>query len=506
VRPSYTTCKRPVLLCLLPLLALAITDVSSAEAGTPVEPARGREFLKPAEFARNALPNLGPEVSAFAAVTVDFATLASFESNDRVALNLLPEADYVGRILKVDRRTKSGYTFRGSIEGFDNAGFVASVVDDALAMAVRIPADGQFLMIRSLGIGPHLVSRIDESLLPRCAASRQSAPEDPVAAERAPRDEPDVSIPPTDGDTCSRGTCPQPQSVWDIAVFYTDDARVAAGGTNAIQSLMHLYIEEGNMSYANSQILATWRAVYVGEVAYTEGNSLDTDLDRLTEGTSGLGITHSVRSDYHADTVILVLDNASGGCGLAWCCPGEDHAYATTLWDCWGSTFVHEFGHNLGCAHNGEDVDCDGCDLRSHGWHFIGDDGTEYGTLMSYIGANFWHFSDPDIYFQGQPTGYPIVADNAATINDRRFTIENFKGTRFDIWVSFDWTGPQQWGYYIFPYNNITEGYNALITGYNPSELPVLHIKEGSTSETIVFDKPMKVEACGGPVLIGLAP
>jgi hypothetical protein len=126
---------------------------------------------------------------------------------------------------------------------------------------------------------------------------------------------------------------------------------------------------------------------------------------------------------------------------------------------------------------------------------------------MSYKGTRVAHFSNPDVSFDGQPTGVPIgdpnEAHNAQTIINRKSTCEGFRLTRYDIWVDFSVGGGGN-GTFSSPYNTVTNGANQIITpGVGANELPNLWIKSGSTSETATISKTMIIKACGGSVIIG---
>ena len=210
---------------------------------------------------------------------------------------------------------------------------------------------------------------------------------------------------------------------------------------------------------------------------------------------------YSWRQTYAADAVMLLLADSSSG-GLAWCCADGVSAYAVMFWNNGANTFAHEFGHNQGGAHNPDDVDCTGCDAYSRGHVFFGDDDVEYGTVMSYPGERIQYFSNPNVDFQGVPTGIADARDNARTVRNSRYTVENFRLTRFDIWVDFAASGPQ-YGTPANPYASLTPAVDQVPTAQFYSELPNLWIEAGDTSETLTIDKPMILNACGGIVRIG---
>ncbi len=77
---------------------------------------------------------------------------------------------------------------------------------------------------------------------------------------------------------------------------------------------------------------------------------------------------------------------------------------------------------------------------------------------------------------------------------DDTVTVEwSFPG---DTWVKFDHTGTEN-GTFEYPYNTMAEGLDAVPHG------GTLHIFSGSTPETPVVTKRMRIEAYGGPVTIG---
>lgn len=459
-----------------------------------------RPLFRSAVVPLTEAPDDGPEVMERAAIIPDLTLLESLRPLDRIRLPLLPDRTFDATVLRATRIGPGRFTLRGRIEGHEHAVFAVSVVHNAVAMVVRIPGESLHIEIRPLEGPIHVAKRIDDTKLKPCGRGH-AMPHDPTL------DSTDGGEPAGPAPQRRDGTCmPETDSVWDMLVLYTDDVRVAFGGTNAVQAGIQLFVEEANMTYENSGINARMRLVYQGEVSYAESGELGTDLDRLTEGTHGLDVAGILRHNYQADSVMLVL-SPSSGCGLAWCCSsGASRTYATTVFNCWGSTFIHEFGHNLGCAHNDENVDCGGCNEFSRGWYFDGDDGVEYGTIMSYIGARFWHFSTPDVTFQGQPVGTENH-NNVLTINNRRTWYEAIRQTHFDVWVDFSNTETKPpYGPFDNPFPRIDDAVNYVIEEPTASELPVMHIKAGATAAPVTLSKPMILRACGGQVRIGDAP
>jgi hypothetical protein len=240
-------------------------------------------------------------------------------------------------------------------------------------------------------------------------------------------------------------------------------------------------------------------------------NDMDQELGWLTSSMFSPEI-HAARETYRADFVSLII---SYGSGKGWCGGFDDMAFSVVNWfravDTW--SLAHEMGHNQGCNHNREDAG-EGCSASSnaYGWHFFGNSGTEWGTVMSYLGTRIPHFSNPLVNYDGQPTGVPIGESNAAynvdTINALTFFHEDYRLTRYDIWVDLDYVCgiPTCDGTYYRPYMTLASALAEVPVGAHPSDLPSLWIKSSSSSETMSINKPVTLRACNGPVVIGAAP
>jgi len=212
---------------------------------------------------------------------------------------------------------------------------------------------------------------------------------------------------------------------------------------------------------------------------------------------------------------------------------------------------AHELAHTMGCGHNrdaenggpGQPVNCRYYSY-SYGYDFQGNSGRWYSTIMSYgptrcggtlAGSpcilyndacppstpcahavpcgptdpcpptqprKIFHYSNPNVLFDGQPTGAPIggpnAADNVTTINNNAFTVANWRQRPGNIWVDFPYSSVEL-GCFEQPYNTFVEGANAV-----PDNGTVI-IKTGSSPATGAFQgmKTYRVKAYGGPVRIG---
>jgi hypothetical protein len=133
-----------------------------------------------------------------------------------------------------------------------------------------------------------------------------------------------------------------------------------------------------------------------------------------------------------------LIDNADY-CGLAWqmtaLSPGfESSAFSAVYWDCATGyyTFAHELAHNMGCQHDRENAAASGLYSYSYGWRFITTGNVTNRTIMAYApGERAQRFSNPDVLYDGVPTGMPAgqpnAANNALTINNAAYTVANFR-------------------------------------------------------------------------------
>lgn len=315
-------------------------------------------------------------------------------------LNLFPDTKLNAVIDKTEQRSPTHYTISGRLSGSDKGTFL--IIRDGRMMTgeIRTRAKGTY-SIRNVDGDLHQIEQLDESTLPSCGNSTEHNKHDGIPAERQSA---------IDGD-------PSPPVI-DLMVVYTAQARAAAGGTAAMESTVDLFVAAANTAYANSQINARVRLVYAGEVAYTESGSANTDLNRLTSLNDGyLDQVHTLRDQHGADVVSLLV-NDFDYCGIGWLHHGASRAFSVTDFGCGSLAFIHEIGHNMGCAHDRENAGAPGTYSYSYGYRFTGNSGREWRTVMAYApGQRIQHFSNPLVRYDGVFTG-TATANNALTVSN----------------------------------------------------------------------------------------
>ncbi len=280
-----------------------------------------------------------------------------------------------------------------------------TVVDDAMAMDIISPTHGRFTVHRQSD-GFHRVLELDTEAM-------KGVKNDYVNARSG-----------TNWQTSTAGTVAvQPQGAqgyspvtMDVLVVYTHSALVNAGSRSALVAMAQNAVNAENGNFTRSQVVHTMRLVHTREVTSFDGSgNLATDLGVVGSSSEVASLRNLVGADivalfsYPDNTSTLgianELLNTSGD---------QSTAFSANAWGTASGVWPHEVGHNLGCAHNTADT---GLYPYSHGYYW-NDNGTTYGSLMSYVGSRTPYFSNPNVLRNGFATGLLNTNDNARSIND----------------------------------------------------------------------------------------
>lgn len=368
---------------------------------------------------------LAPPVVKQRFVDVDAAPLAALSprGGDRLRFDLFDGFGPVGIFEKRDDFGAQSVSWSGRLEGLPGGYFVLTAHRGAVHAHIDT-ADGRVFELRTHANGHYELLEKDAAQFAGCGTGTAHAKRAPALAAREPA--PAGAAP--RGDDGSR---------IDVLVLYTTAARIAAGGTNGIESLIVTSVNLTNSSYGNSLVNPRLRLVHMAETSYTESLSGGTDLDRLTDTNDGhIDEAHSLRNTYGADLVALIV-NDFDVCGIAWLMTSnspsfQSLAFSVTARGCAASnlTFAHELGHNQGCQH---DRDNAGTGIYPYAYGYRFQSGGLKRTIMAYDpGTRVNHFSNPDVLYNGVPTGVPIgivgqEAHNAQTINNTALTVSQYR-------------------------------------------------------------------------------
>ncbi len=353
-------------------------------------------------------------------------------SGQPLILNLFPEISYTAKPFMVESSAPGKLTWQGTIDGASGGQVIIAVSGEAAAGTVQV--DGRYFRLGYIGDGRHLITEVGPNepmpehppvVSPAGNAGRQTPP----PADGVAKAEDNEVVNTDDG------------SVIDVLVAYTPNARVSRGGTSGINSLIDLAIAETNQAYQNSQIHTRLKLVLAAETNYTESGDIFVDLTRVQNKSDGyMDDVHGWRESVKADMVSLIsTDNVY--CGVAYLMTGLSHdfenlAFSVVNVNCATGyySFGHELGHNMGAAHDRANASFGLFDY-SFGYQAPNQ---AFRTIMAYNCPNggcprIQFFSNPWVYFGGQPTGIDYgtdpanAADNARSINNARFTVANWR-------------------------------------------------------------------------------
>lgn len=371
----------------------------------------------------------------------------------RLSLNLFPDAHYLAILERVERNASGSITWIGRLENIPMSQVILVHRDRSL-IGLIASTQGVYTL-EYAGDQMHRLAQINQAQYPPGAEDTPPLPFTALATFAALPLSPAIS----GLDDGSRQ---------DVLVAYTPQARAAAGGSAAIQSVVELAVALTNLALRNSQTLTQFQLVYSYETPTDEAGNLLTDLTRLVNRADGYyDEIHAYRDSYHADYVTLLTAADPTYCGMGYLQSTPDNAnfesaaFNTVRQACAAGdlTLSHELGHNMGLRH---DWYMDAGVTPYPYAHGLVNRAQQWRTVMAY---NNWcalagfsctrlpYYTNPDILYgdapmgvpgltpvncvAGQPTPNPesCVADGRSVINANADT-----GARFRISAIY-WTG-----------------------------------------------------------------
>lgn len=346
--------------------------------------------------------------------------LAALEDRDQRLLALpLPD----GRVLRVERtdverRGRRDYAWRGKVVGDKGQveGYVTLTVLGKLVQG-RVSMSGKIWNIQPEA-GRHWVAQHVAPELP-CGADEPS--EIAPLLMKAPAQmeggvPPELATAAADGFTRLRLVAVYPRAS-------------TLGDTNRLLLQIRNAVDTANTAMAASGISARIDLITIREVNHQEQADPVDDLIYLYEDPAMVALR---RSSQALMTTIITIN--SGVCGIANLMDRDEYegrarplGVSLVRRSCLNDqTLMHELGHNLGAQHDPANAQPPSQALFPYSFgHFKTG---SWRTIMSYsseCGGDFGcpridHISNPNISFNGDPTGIPNQRDNARVIEATR--------------------------------------------------------------------------------------
>ncbi|CAN5470892.1 hypothetical protein BH11PSE11_BH11PSE11_04790 [soil metagenome] len=430
-------------LIVLGVATLIASPDAAAQSSAPVlfTPFRGASNAQ-ADAARKP----DREVVRSRNVTIDAGMLNAPPSNSKsnasardarvaattMTLNLFDDASFVAQLDRVER-TSRGQAWIGHLQGVAASQVVLFSNGAVVAGTVTMP--GARFHIRFAGNGVHAIQQIDQAQYPE---DEDQVPR-PDRSKLKPIAQKDVL-------QAAAGAQGDDGSVIDVMVIYSTASRIAAGSTEAMNSLIDLAFTETNQSYLASGVAHRIRLVHAEEVAYQETGKLSEALACITDETDGcLDQIHGLRNTYRADLVSFWVENGVDACGIGWQMDQpnpafENFAFSVVTRTCANGyyAFAHEIGHNMGANHDVMVVPPVTGDPGNHG--FVNTANRWY-TIMAYdrgcaaakvycVRIPYW--SNPQANYNGDPLG-DSVSDNSKVLNNSAKIVAGFRQSQASI-------------------------------------------------------------------------
>ena len=226
-----------------------------------------------------------------------------------------------------------------------------------------------------------------------------------------------------------------------ILGLYSSGARLGAGGTDQIETILQAGIDLTNTAFANSGINATVELAMAAEIDLTRFGDLSGLEDALVALENDAEI-RALRDAARADLVAAIFEGGGGFCGYANAMDDvgpsfAPEAFSISVRGCVLSSLAltHEIGHNLGARHDPPNSDATP-ETASFPWSFAHAT-AEFRTVMSVplscAGCRLEpYFSNPSVTVPTSagpiPTGIEGHRDNQRTLNTTAPIAAAFRG------------------------------------------------------------------------------
>ena len=290
---------------------------------------------------RDRLASLPP-----AAASAARDALPDFARDTVLRFNLFDDLVVTGLVEHTARISSGGYSLSGGL--LDDPFGTMTLVVDGQTVAGTVRAAGEVYHIRSVDGGVYAVLQVEqqpwECHLEESEPVAAHDPEESTGSRASP-----TSISPAHT-TMLAGVQTPPDSVIDVAVFYTRAFRNWHGGTEQARARLNVMVAETNKAYRNSGVRQQIELVHAEEATRLTARD---DLRRVRDPHDGVNDHIPViRDEVWADVVMLVSRRLGG---FTTAMPSLSTAHAPTAYAVSGDdthVFAHELGHLMGLNHD----------------------------------------------------------------------------------------------------------------------------------------------------------
>jgi hypothetical protein len=237
---------------------------------------------------------------------------------------------------------------------------------------------------------------------------------------------------PSHGQANGNPTAEAPTRPIRYLIAYTQAVEDSLGGPVNCTAALFDAAQEFRTVLQNSQVHRDVQLVRTVKLPMVESSDFYDDVFRF----AGNATVQSLRIRYQADLAVIVMNNNS------WCgtplfqdqVAELNTAYCGVDWRCMVEAYglAHQVAHLFGAGHNPTndmDIPDDAYTTYGHAydWAYL-DTGIGFKTVMGYgdlvgccwefegSGPFIPHFSNPDVWYSGVPTGIDSLCDNARLI------------------------------------------------------------------------------------------
>lgn len=344
---------------------------------------------------------------------------AQLESLEKVSVNIEGKKILVNRSSYI-ARSKNNITWVGQLNGDKNSILVMSQVNGIFAGSIQTK-DGFYTVEYNDKTEQYQMTKINRVEMGDDAVKPILSSDDAQAGTASAP----VAAAATDSSTTNAN-----KVVADIAMFYAKDTYSSNSGESAVIAKIQNGVELTNQAFDRSLTNIRLNLVLVKAVNYTSNGDTQNDLNALYKKDGNFDEALTLRNDYGADLMSLVVTSRKDNIiGRAYY-PGNSTTQGTSVINLdYVATpmFSHEVGHNYGLAHQ------DGsAGSYAYGRPYQFSD-KKWTTIMwsHYQGSkHIFNYSNPNVTHDSYPTGVENKYDEARAAQNKASALANFKASK----------------------------------------------------------------------------